>query len=518
MATGRKRATAAKGLTEVKRLKYGVAGEWKDTASGQYMPITDSSTGRVIAEAPCCTAAEVEGAVRAAGDAFPGWSETPVTQRAQLMFAFKAKLDRHLDELARMVSTELGKNPAEARGDVIKAIEGVELATAAPMTMQGDSLMNVSPGFDTVMYREPLGVFVGIAPFNFPAMIPFGWMLPLAITTGNTLVLKAASQTPMTSMRLLELLYEAGLPKGVVNLVTCRRAEAELLLKHPGVKGITYVGSSSVGRHVYQTAAAHGKRVQALCEAKNHALVLRDANLENAARVIINSTFGCAGMRCMALPVVCVEEVVADEFVAYLARFARELKVGCAYDPATELGPVVSAEHREAVEAWVTKGVEEGAGVVLDGRGLVVPGFEGGHFVGPTILDHVRPGMSVGDKEIFGPVTCIKRVRDVEEGLAIMNASEFANGSCIFTESGYEAREFVRRTHGGMVGVNVGIPVPISVFPFAGHKNSFLGDLHVLGRDGVAFYTEAKSVTTRWFGPGAEAKKVGTWEGILTRT
>jgi len=502
-----------------KRLGYCVGGEWRDTSSGKYMPVTDSSTGQVMAEAPCCTAGEVNAAVEAAREAYPTWSATPVTERAQLMFLFKAKLDEHLGELATLVSMELGKTLSEARGDVIKAIEGVELATALPITMQGRSLMQVARGFDTVTYREPLGVFAGIAPFNFPAMIPFGWMIPVSITTGNTFVLKAASLTPQTSMRILELLYEVGLPAGVVNLVTCTRNEAEILLRHSDVKGISYVGSTAVGRHVYATATAHGKRVQALCEAKNHALVLRDANLAAAAAAIINSTYGCAGMRCMALPVVCVEEKVADEFVAYLAELAQGLRLGCAYDPATELGPVVSDEHKKSVEDWIGRGVEEGASLVLDGRDRVVAGFEGGHFVGSTIFDRVEPGMSVGDKEIFGPVTCIKRVADFDAGLAIMNGSEFANGSCVFTESGHEAREFVRRTHGGMVGVNVGIPVPISVFPFSGHKNSFLGDLHVLGRDGVLFYTETKSVTSRWFGRSAEGKteKVGTWEGSATR-
>jgi malonate-semialdehyde dehydrogenase (acetylating)/methylmalonate-semialdehyde dehydrogenase len=485
---------------------------------GEYLPVTDSSTGKLIAEAPCCTADEVRSAVAAARRAFPAWSGAPVTQRAQLMFGIKAILERHLEELALLVATELGKNLSEARGDVIKAIEGVEVATAAPILMQGDALMNVSEGFDTVMYREPLGVFAGIAPYNFPAMIPFGWMIPLCIVTGNTFVLKASSLTPLTSMRILKLYYEAGLPRGVVNIVTCRRGEAELLLKHPDVAGISYVGSTSVGRNVYTTAAAHGKRVQALCEAKNHGLVLRDANLEQAAGVIINSGFGCAGQRCMALPTICVEEAVADEFLSHLVRFAGERKIGCAYHPDTELGPVVSAEHRESVRGWIDRGVEEGAELVLDGRNVVVEGFEGGYFLGPTIFDHVAPGMTVGEQEIFGPVIGIKRVRDFEEGLAIMNASEFANGSCIFTEDGRLAREFVRRTHGGMVGVNVGIPVPVSYFPFSGHKNSFFGDLHVLGRDGVAFYTESKCVTSRWFGKAAKTEKVSTWEGTITRT
>ena len=502
----------------VRRLKYCVNNEWKESKTAKYMPVTNSSTGEIMAEAPCCTVEEVNSAVEAAHEAFPGWSGKPVQQRTDLMFRFRALLEAHLDELTLSVAKELGKNLDESRGDIVKVIEVVELACAAPVLMQGDALMNVSAGHDTVMYREPVGVFAGIVPFNFPAMIPFGWMIPLCITTGNTFVLKSASLTPQTSMRVLELLIEAGMPKGVVNLVTCSRNEAELLLRHPDIRGISYVGSTSVGLHIYSTAAAHGKRVQALCEAKNHGLVLRDAAVERSAIGIINSTFGCAGMRCMALPALCVEEAVADEFVDCLVRLAKQRKVGCAYDPETELGPVVSAEHKQSVIEWINKGVAEGAKLILDGRDIVVPGFEKGHFVGPTIFDHVKPGMAVGDCEIFGPVTCIKRVKDFEEGLAIMNGNRFANGSCIFTQNGNYAREFVRRTHGGMVGVNVGIPVPISYFPFAGHKDSFFGDLHVMGRDGVAFYTESKCVTSRWFTEDDKKQtRVSTWDGTITR-
>lgn len=502
----------------IKKLKYSVAGEWKESKTNKYMPITDSNTGKVIAEAPCCTVEEVESAVVAAKAAFSTWSTTPVSTRVQLMFKYKAILDEHLEELALLVATELGKNLNEARGDVLKAIEVVELACSAPTLMQGDSLMGVSRGHDTVMYREPMGVFAGIAPYNFPAMIPFGWMLPMCITTGNTFVLKAASSVPQTAIRMLELLMEAGLPKGVVNLVTCSRNEAEILLKHPDVVGISYVGSTSVGLHIYSTAAAHGKRVQALCEAKNHALVLKDAALELAASRVINSAFGCAGQRCMALPVVCIEEEVADEFIAHLVRFAKELKVGAAYDPATDLGPVGSAEQKQSIINWINSGVADGATLVLDGRDVVVEGYEDGFFLAPTIFDHVKAGMGIGDSEIFGPVVCIKRVKDFEEGLAIMNANPFANGSCIFTQSGYYAREFTARTHGGMVGVNVGIPVPISVFPFCGHKKSFFGDLHCMGKDGVAFFTEAKCVTSRWFNEeDLKHTKVDTWEGTMTR-
>ncbi|HAX82030.1 MAG TPA: malonate-semialdehyde dehydrogenase, partial [Actinobacteria bacterium] len=322
----------------VKKLKYLVGGEWRDSATTEWYPITNSSTGDVIAEAPRCTAAEVDSAVAAAHEAFGPWRDTPLPERVQVMFRLKERLEANVHDLSVLLSTEMGKTYGEARGDVLKAIEVVELACALPVTMQGDSLMNVSRGFDTVTYREPLGVFVGIAPWNFPAMIPMGWMTPLAITTGNTFVLKAASFVPQTAMRMAELLLDSGLPPGVFNLVTCSRHEAERLLSHPDVRGISFVGSRAVGRHVYTTGTAAGKRVQALTEAKNHALVLRDAPLKATAQRVINSAFGCAGERCMALPVVVVEEVIADEFVATVAALARNRKMGPAWDPATELG------------------------------------------------------------------------------------------------------------------------------------------------------------------------------------
>ncbi len=505
-------------MAEVQTLKYCVNNQWLESTTDKYMDVTDSSTGEVFAKAPCCTAAEVESAIKAAADAFPAWSGLPMQKRTQVLFKWKAILEQHEDELAYMCSRELGKNLDESRGEIVKIIEGCEVGVTAPMTAKGESLMNVSTGHDTVSYREPLGVFAGIAPFNFPAMIPFGWMIPLAIVTGNTFVLKAASLVPTTGIRLLELLIEAGLPQGVVNLVTCSRVEAEIMMTHPVIRGVSFVGSTSVGKHVYSIAAAHGKRVQAQTEAKNHGLVLEDASLERTAAGIINSTFGCAGMRCMALPVCVVQDSVADEFIGYMTNFAQQRIVGCAYDPKTELGPVVSAEHQAFVKGWIDKGVEEGADLILDGRDLVVPGFEKGFFVGPTIFDNVTEDMSVGREEIFGPVLCIKRVEDFEEGITLMNNSRFANGSCIFTESGYYSREFARRTHAGMVGVNVGIPVPVSFFPFAGHKDSFFGESHVFGLDGIHFYTETKCVTTRWFTEvEKKQKKVGTWEGTVNR-
>lgn len=501
------------------RLKYFSGGRWLESTTDEWYPITNSSTGEVMAEAPRCTAEEVDGAVAAAVGAFPAWRDTPLPERVQVMFRLKERLEANLHDLAVLLSTEMGKSYTEARGDVLKAIEVVELACALPVTMQGESLMNVSRGFDTVTYREPLGVFVGIAPWNFPAMIPMGWMMPLAVTTGNTFVLKAASFVPQTAIRMAELLDDSGLPPGVFNLVTCSRHEAERLLTHPDVRGVSFVGSKAVGKHVYATAAAAGKRVQALTEAKNHALVLRDAPVRATAQRVINSAFGCAGERCMALPVIVVEEPIADELVATISELARQRKIGPAWEESTEMGPLVNREHLEFVTGWIGKSIDEGAQPVLDGRKLTVEGFEGGFFVGPTVFDHVTEDMDCGRDEVFGPVLYVKRVSGFDEGVELINNSEFANGASIFTQSGHYAREFARRIDGGMVGVNVGIPVPISVFPFSGHKSSFFGDLHVMGRDGVAFFTETKAVTSYWFDEAdLEGEKVGTWEGTISRT
>ena len=505
-------------MSEAIRKQYCVGGVWKDSKTEKWMPVTDSSTGEVIAEVPSCTQDEVLEAIDAADKAFKEWSQVSISKRTQMMFKWRNILVEHLDELTYLCAKELGKNLSEARGDVLKAIEPTELACATPFVSQGSASLQVTTGFDTATYRMPLGVVAGIVPFNFPAMIPWGWMVPLAIATGNTVVLKAASQTPLTAMRIMELFYEeGGFPAGVVNLVTCSRGESEVLLTDPRVKAVTFVGTTEVGKHIYSIAAAHGKRVQAQCEAKNHALVLEDCDLESTVNAIINSTYGCAGMRCMALPVIVVQESIADKFVALLREKAMAMKVGCAYDPETKLGPVVSAKHKKSICDWIQRGIDDGAELVLDGRDIVVPGYENGFFVGPTILDHVTPDMAIGQREIFGPVTLIKRVKTFEEGLAVMNANPFANGSAIFTQSGYYARQFEMLTDGGMVGINVGIPVPSAYFPFSGNKDSFFGDQHVLGLDGVRFYTRAKTVTKHWYDEHSRKKTVDTWEGTVER-
>ena len=503
-------------MSQVQILKAYIGGQHVSSKTEKFVDVFNPSTGEVIAKSPCCVKEEVEAAIAAAKAAYPAWRDTPVKKRADLMFKLRDLIEKNLDELSLMLATEHGKTLSEAAGDVLKAKEMVELACSAPSLLMGESLMDTSAGYDTTLYREPMGVFAGIAPWNFPAMIPMGWMAPLAIVCGNTYVLKPASGTPMTSLRMAELYKEAGFPDGVLNIVPCSRSEAEILLTHPDIQGITFVGSTSVGLHVYSTAAAHGKRVQALCEAKNHALVLRDAPITRTAAGIMNSSFGCAGERCMALPVVVVEEEIADALVAELVRLSRLQKIGPAYDKATELGPVVSAAHKQYVSDWIQKGIDEGAKVVLDGRSVKVEGFDNGFYVGHTILDHVTSEMSIGQKEVFGPVLCIKRVKSFEEGLHLINENPFANGSVIFTQNGHYAREFAKRSDGGMVGVNVGIPVPMAVFPFSGHKKSFFGDLHCHGKDAFRFFTETKCVTVRWFDEEEKKKtSVNTWDGSL---
>jgi malonate-semialdehyde dehydrogenase (acetylating)/methylmalonate-semialdehyde dehydrogenase len=500
----------------MEKLPLFVNGVFFDSASDKDMEIYDPSIGNVIARAPCCTQEEVDAAIRAAANAFPGWAATPVMQRVQVLYRVRALLEEHLDELTQMVCRENGKSWGDARGDVLKAKEGTEQAICAPNLMLGDVLMNASNAVDSMLFREPLGVFAGIVPWNFPAMIPMGWMAPMCLATGNTMVIKASSITPMTCLRIARLYQEAGLPAGVLNIVTCSRNEAELFLSHRMIKGISFVGSTAIGAHIYATASANSKRVQALCEAKNHAFVLEDALIDRTAVGIINSAFGCAGERCMALAVVVAQDKIADQLVCALVQKARALKIGPGYDRNSEIGPLVTSGHKKFVVDWIKTGERQGAQVILDGRDCIVPGYEDGFYVGPTILDNVTEKMTVGTQEIFGPVLCVKRVKTFEEGVGLINANPFANGSVIFTQNGYYARRFVNETHAGMVGVNVGIPVPIGVFPFSGHKKSFLGDLHVLGKDGPRFYTQAKCVTVRWFDDEeAKRERVDSWDGTI---
>ena len=497
-------------------LKYFLNNKYVESKTKKFYEVYNPSTGELQAKCPRCTTDEVKEAIESAHKAFGPWSATPAVKRADILFRVRDLLGQHLDELTEICAREHGKNWAESQGDILKAREGTEQASNVVNLMMGEALMDASKGYDTTLYREPLGVFVGISPFNFPAMIPMGWMAPMCIATGNTMVVKVAGATPMTALRIADLYREAGLPEGVLNVISCDRDGVPELIQNPLVKGVSFVGSTSVGLHVYSTAAAAGKRVQCLTEAKNHALVLEDAALDRTAAGIINAAYGCAGERCMALPVVVAEESIADKLVEKLIEQAKTLKIGPAYDKSTQLGPVYAPGHKKSVGEWIEKGIAEGAKLVLDGRDCTVKGFEKGFYMGPTIFDHVTEDMSVGREEIFGPVLCVKRCKSFNHGLKIMNDSRFANGSVIYTQNGFYAREFARHTHGGMVGINVGIPVPIGYFPFSGHKESFFGDLHCLGKDGVRFYTETKCVTAHWFDQ-EEMKntKVSTWDGTI---
>lgn len=499
------------------KIKYFCNGEFKESKTDVWYDLHNPSTGEVTGYAPCCTNDEVLEAIAAAKAAYPAWRATPAIKRAQILYNVRNLIIEHMEELTTLVAEENGKVWSEAEGDVLKAKEGTELATQVPSLMMGESIMDASSGFDTVKYREPMGVFAGIVPVNFPAMIPFGWMTPTCVACGNTIVLKAASLTPKTALRMAELYKEAGMPDGVVNVITCSRNEINTILDHPDIKGITFVGSTPVGKLIYERAAKAGKRVQALCQAKNHALILEDAPIERTVAGVINSAYGCAGQRCMALSCCVVQESIADAFVAELKKQASQIKLGRSTDKTAKLGPLTYKKHYDEVVADIQKGVDEGATLVLDGRNPVLPDeLKDGYFVGPTIFDNVTEDMTIGRDEVFGPVLCIKRVKDFHEGLKIMNNNPYANGSVIFTQSGHYAREFTRYTDGGMVGVNVGIPVPIGFFPFAGHKDSFFGDLHCLGKDAYRFFTESKCVTTRWFDE-EEMKKteVSTWDGTI---
>jgi malonate-semialdehyde dehydrogenase (acetylating)/methylmalonate-semialdehyde dehydrogenase len=500
----------------MQRYGYFTNGRHYKSQSDKYDQLYNPSTGEVIAQASCCTPEEINHVIAAANEAYKKWSGVPVMKRVQVLYKVRQLIEENMEELTYLLAEEEGKVWTEAQGDILKAKEGTELACSAPSLIMGESVMNASSGYDTVSYREALGVFAGITPFNFPAMIPMGWMAPMCIAAGNAIVLKVSSLTPRTAFRFAELYTEAGLPDGVMNIVTCSRNEAELFLTHPDIRGISFVGTTQVGKHIYSIAAAHGKRVQALCEAKNHALVMNDAPVDRTAAGIINSAFGCGGERCMALPVVVAQNGIADALVDKIVELCKTITVGPAFDKNSKLGPVVDKKHKENILRWIQKGIDEGARLVLDGRETVVKGYENGFYIGPTVFDYVTEDMTIGTSEIFGPVLCIKRVEDFEEGLAVMNRNPFANGSVIFTQNGYYAREFACRTDGGMVGINVGIPVPIGVFPFSGHKNSFFGDLHCLGKDGIKFFTETKCVTARWF--DEEEKKninVTTWDGTI---
>jgi malonate-semialdehyde dehydrogenase (acetylating) / methylmalonate-semialdehyde dehydrogenase len=472
-----------------------IAGRFEEPGSEETDPIYDPATGETIALLPYSSPPEIERAIRAAKEAFPAWANTPAPDRAQVMFRFKAVLEERFEDLAQLVTRENGKTLPESRGEVRRAIEVVELACGAPTLTMGTNLDQIAEGIDEELVRFPVGVVAGITPFNFPHMVPL-WMVPLAIVCGNTFVLKPSQRTPLSAVRIAELLVESGLPEGVFNLVHGAKDTVDVLIAHPDVAAVSVVGSVGVASYIYATAAAHGKRVQALGGAKNHLLVMDDADLDRTVTAILSSAFGNAGQRCLAGSVAVGVGSVGDALIAELADQAGRLKVGNGREPDTDMGPVIREERRKELIGYIERSDTDGAVVAMDGRGI---GPSEGFFLGPTIIDRVSPDAQLWKDELFGPVLSVVRARDLDEALAVLNASTYGNAASIFTTSGANAREFKRRAEAGMLGVNIGVAAPMAFFPFAGWKNSFFGDLHATGTDGVRFYTRPKVITSRWW-------------------
>ncbi|RYG71132.1 CoA-acylating methylmalonate-semialdehyde dehydrogenase [Lentibacillus cibarius] len=482
--------------TQVKVLNNYVGGEWVEAKTDQTEEVINPATGEVIAHVPISTQEDVDQAVKAANKAFQEWKEVAVPKRARIMFKYQQLLVDHWDELAEIITTENGKSFKEAKGEVQRGIENVEFAAGAPSLMMGEQLPSIATDLESGVYRYPIGVVGGITPFNFPMMVPC-WMFPMAVVTGNTFVLKPSERTPLLANRLAELMEEAGLPKGVLNIVHGAHDVVNGLLDHKDVAAISFVGSQPVAEYVYKRGTENLKRVQALAGAKNHSIVLKDANLDNATTQILSAAFGSAGERCMAASVVAVEDSVADAFIEQLVQKANEIKIGNGLDEGVFLGPVIRDNHKKRTLQYIETGKQEGATLVRDGRKDEAAKREG-YFVGPTIFDHVTTEMKIWQDEIFAPVLSIARVKDLDDAVALTNQSPFANGSCIFTNDGGSVRQFRETIDAGMLGVNIGVPAPMAFFPFSGWKDSFYGDLHANGKDGVEFYTRKKVITTRW--------------------
>ena len=486
---------------------------WTGTAERQG-DIHDPTTGQVTGHVDFATADVAGAAVAAAREAFPAWRDSSLAKRANVLFAFRELVHRHRDELAALVSAEHGKVQGDAAGEVARGLEVVEFACGIPHLLKGGFSENVSTRVDSYSIRQPLGVVAGITPFNFPAMVPM-WMFPLAIAAGNTFVLKPSEKDPSASVRLAELWREAGLPDGVFNVVHGDKVAVDALLAHPDVRAVSFVGSTPIARYVYETGTSHGKRVQALGGAKNHMLVLPDADLDLAADAAVSAGFGSAGERCMAISVVVAVDPVGDALVAKVTERVARLTVGPGTEPASEMGPLVTRQHRDKVASYLDGGVAEGATLAVDGRAHPLPEGDG-FWLGPTVLDHVTPGMSCYQDEIFGPVLCVVRVASYDDGMRVIAGNPYGNGTAIFTNDGGAARRFQNEVEVGMVGVNVPIPVPMAYYSFGGWKASLFGDTHVHGTEGVHFYTRGKVVTSRWLTTSPPAGRGGVDLGFPT--
>lgn len=466
--------------------------------SDRLHPIYNPASGEVIAQVAYATPSEVEQAIHAAKAAFPAWSAMPAAQRARIIFKYKELIEKHLDEIAALITAEHGKTLADAKGSIARGLEVVEFACGIPNLVKGWFSENVGTNIDSYTLRQPLGVCVGITPFNFPAMIPL-WMFPLAVVCGNTFVLKPSEKDPSCPLRLAELFKEAGAPDGVLNIINGDQEAVNVLLKHPEVAAVSFVGSTLVAEYIHNTAAAHGKRVQAFGGAKNHCVVMPDADIKQAADAIVGAAYGSAGERCMAISVaVAVGDRVADALVEQMKPKVQALKIGAGTDPSVEMGPLITQQHLEKVKSYVELGIQEGATLVVDGRALKLQNLANGYFMGGCLFDHVTSNMRIYQEEIFGPVLCVVRVPDFDAALELVNQHVYGNGTAIFTRDGGTARTFASKVQVGMVGINVPIPVPAPYHAFGGWKRSIFADVHMQGTESVSFYTKLKTITSRW--------------------
>ena len=490
----------------VTRVPLWINGQKTTSTSERSGDVTNPATGQVIRTVPFANAADVDAAVKAAMAAFPAWSATPPVRRARILNKFRELIEIHQKELAALISEEHGKVFLDAMGSIQRGIEVVEYAVGAPELLKGDYSEQVGRGVDAHSRLQPLGVCAGITPFNFPAMVPM-WMFPMALACGNTFILKPSEKDPSSAVRMAELLKEAGLPDGVLNVIHGDKEAVDAILHHPDIKAVSFVGSTPIAKYIYATAAANGKRVQALGGAKNHAVVMPDADLDFTVDALMGAAYGSAGERCMAISAVVAVGAAGDPLVAKIAAKAKQLKIGPGAAEGMDMGPLVTSAHRDKVKSYIDAGANEGAAVVVDGRGLTIAGYEQGFFLGPTLFDRVTPEMSIYKDEIFGPVLVVLRANSLEEAIGLVNRNPYGNGTAIFTSSGGAARRFEDEIEVGMVGVNVAIPVPMAFFSFGGWKQSLFGDLHVYGAEGIQFYTRTKAITTRW--PARDAVSAG---------
>jgi len=474
-----------------------INGQWVDSKSSDWLDVTNPATGEVISKVPLSTVNEVGSAVEAAAAAFPEWRRTPPEDRIQPLFKLKQLLEDHIDELARIITEENGKTFTESKAELRRTIENVEVACGIPTMMQGYNLEDVARGIDETMIRQPLGVVAAITPFNFPGMVPF-WFLPYAIACGNSFILKPSERVPLTMRRILELLEQTGLPKGIVSMVNGGKDVVNALIDHPKVRAISFVGSTPVARHVYARAGANGKRAQCQGGAKNHVIVLPDADINMATQIVSDSAFGCAGQRCLAVSVAVTVGEAQETFRNSIADAAANLRIGNGLDEGTQMGPVITQQSKARIESLIASGEKQGAKVVLDGRNARIPRHEAGNFVKPTILDNLPPTSELVDTEIFGPVLSLIHANDMDEALAFLEHSAYGNQASLFTSSGSAARRFRYEAPAGNIGINIGVAAPMAYFPFSGWKDSFFGIMHAQGRDAIEFYTEKKIVIERW--------------------